>query len=197
MPHTSIKEVFLELKKYFPEWFVLAGVVMAIEWLYLSGDEKIVRYMACSLVVIPAIVLDYFKHRLYDWLTLMVFLAGILVNFYTYGATMNMLWNSLAGVACLGGIFTLVLIFFFGKIGLGDIKFAIALGTWLSWEEALIAFCLTFYIGFMVAVKHIIKCYITNEEIETVLPLGPAMAMGVLLAMILGQRLWEICGNLI
>jgi len=91
------------------------------------GSGKIDIFLtAVSVISGIAALTDLAKGRIYNWLTLPAFLAGMVYAGYERGAHG-------VGQAALGAFLGLVLygwMFFVGHLGGGDVKLLIALGAW-------------------------------------------------------------------
>lgn len=193
--HTQGRVVYQECKVHIHEVLLVMGIVAFLEVYFLPAGRGLFKCLAYSAATIPAAVLDYHKHRLYDWLVLPVMLMGYGVNLYLQGTASEAIVSSLGGSICLGGMFVLISMLFYGDMGLGDIKFAFALGAWLTWEEAIVAFCLTFYLAFVMVLKEFFAKALGKGSLQKEIPLGPMMAAGAWLTIIFGNSLMKWYGD--
>lgn len=89
---------------------------------------EFVPFLVISVCAIVASISDVREFRVYNALTFPCFFAGILFHSVTQGWTG--LGYSLGGAAL--GFIILILPYMLGGLGAGDVKFVMAMGTWLG-----------------------------------------------------------------
>lgn len=167
----------------------LAGAI-AVLW----ESQRLYIALAGVVAMVPAAYLDARYYRLYHRLT-----SGILAWGIGIAAIMDILGSAyqleaaLAGMACLGGLF-LLLYLLTEQLGFGDVCYGAALGTFLGWQGAMLAFVLTFALGMAAATREYLYYACHGRWRCRVLPLGPFMAGGAYITLLWGQELigWYI-----
>jgi leader peptidase (prepilin peptidase)/N-methyltransferase len=101
-------------------------------------------------------------------------------------------WSALArsalGAIALGVVFLVLFLLPGDGLGLGDVKLAVLLGGyagWLGWREVLLCAALPWLVNAPITLALLLSRRITRK---TMLPLGPAMLSGALLAILLSTE---------
>ncbi|SDL73522.1 leader peptidase (prepilin peptidase) / N-methyltransferase [Tessaracoccus oleiagri] len=139
---------------------------------------ELVAFAAAGTVIALLMVVDLLEHRLPDRLVAPAWLALVLPLTFTGD------WNGLgrallASVTCLVVYFALAWISPAG-MGLGDVKFAAVVGTflgWFGWSHVLWGTLLAFALNAVVSLLALIRGRRGSE-----LPFGPLMVVGAILA---------------
>ncbi|PIQ28141.1 prepilin peptidase [bacterium (Candidatus Blackallbacteria) CG17_big_fil_post_rev_8_21_14_2_50_48_46] len=87
-------------------------------------------YYGVILVGLIATVTDFWKRKIYNWLTLPAILAGLALNLWLTG--LPGLGNSFLGLLLGGGVF--LILGLMGMMAGGDIKLAAAIGALIGWK---------------------------------------------------------------
>lgn len=90
---------------------------------------------ALVLVLLVAVYTDWRWHRIYNWLTFPAMGLGLLLSLIMGGV--SGLLSSLAGAGLAAVVF--LLLYLFAKMGAGDLKLMVAIGTWLGYPLVIIA----------------------------------------------------------
>lgn len=118
-------------------------------------------------VLLLASAIDVFTRRIPNWLVLPFLLAGFVVRAWTDG--LSGAWFSLAGagLACLlFGVPCLL-----RGMGMGDLKLAVAVGSWIGPGQLFIAFIVTGIAGALIAIPYALwrgalgKCFDNTADL--------------------------------
>lgn len=153
----------------------------------LGAGCELVKALILTSFFIVITLIDYDHRLILDKVLACLAGAGILINLpaiHLPGSALGMLLGGLAG----GGLLLLIAIASRGGIGGGDIKFAAALGLWLSWQYTLVALLIAFIIGglgggLLLAFK--------IKKPQDYIPFGPFIAAGAWLSLLYGAVLIE------
>lgn len=133
-------------------------------------------FIVC-LIVISIIDIKYML--IYNRYIAIILLMSIGVNLI-YGEYYSVLW----GIAC-GLILLVFSLAYSGGMGGGDIKLAVAIGTWLGDERSLIAMTLSFFSGGIAAV--IILLLKGGQALKYHIPFAPFMTIGSISSLLWGR----------
>ncbi len=73
--------------------------------------------------------------------------------------------------------------------GFGDVKMAPAIGLLLMWPKTLVAVMLAFIIGALVG---IVLLVVRRKRFGQTLPFGPFLVLGIAIALLWGQKIWNM-----
>jgi len=153
----------------------------------LLPEGKGIFFMIMASLLILISIYDWRYRLIYDRLTALLLLLGLLPLSCGYMGWGEAVMGVVFGSGLLGGLRYLS----HGGVGMGDIKLVVSLGVWLGLENMilclLLASCLGVIYGGVVLGRHRI-CR------QTVLPFGPFLAVGALLAFGAGTIIWEGLG---
>jgi leader peptidase (prepilin peptidase)/N-methyltransferase len=154
----------------------------------VGARPELAVWLLVAPVVVLAAAVDRAVQRLPDVLTLplaVVVVAGLGVAAPLPGSAGDWTRALLAGVVLSGVYFVLFLINPSG-MGFGDVKLAIAIGVALGWYGWDVVFFGTF-VGFLLAAGYGLTLVVAGKAgRRTAVPFGPFMAMGALVALVLG-----------
>lgn len=132
------------------------------------------RIWFVTITLVVAAVIDGYKLKVPNWLTVPFILSGLVVGFLTGG------WAGL-GYAFLGMIVGLALLlpaYAIGGMGAGDVKLLAGVGAWIGTMDTLYAFCVSAVVGGIIAVlmvlyrgewkKHYYQFFAIGNEILTI-----------------------------
>ena len=100
------------------------------------------------LILIVAAYIDGKEFRVPNWLTFPMVISGLIFNVVTQG------WLGL-GFGLLGmivGLLCLIPLYAVGGMGAGDEKLMAGVGAWLGWQTTVFAFCLSTFVGAVMAI---------------------------------------------
>jgi len=142
--------------------------------------------LATTLLIVSFIDL---QHKIIpDVITLPGIVAGIVASLLI---TPVGIVSSILGVVLGGGLFFLIAVISRGGMGGGDIKLVAMIGAFLGWQAVLITIFLGAFTG---AVAGLILMLLGKKGRKDMVPFGPFLALGALLAMVWGQDmlLWYL-----
>ena len=165
---------------------VLAGAAIAA----IGSGWWTPLYAGCALAAVTAAAVDLAELRLPDVLVYPLLAAGVAVALTTAVADPSVqLWIPVVGAVSYGGWMLLVALAVPGSYGLGDVKLAAAVGLWtgtLSWTTLATAVL----IGQLLILASLLAARLprhgTGPRTSSDAPLGPALIVGALLAILLG-----------
>ncbi len=165
---------------------VLSGLTfLFLYWRFGFGLE-LPFYVIFSFFLIVIAFIDIETQLIHNRVLIALGLAGILLNYVLQVIP----WTEAAlGVAAGGG--SMLLFAWAGKVlfkkeamGMGDVKFSAAAGMFLGWKTILVAL----YTGFVLALITVLLLRLFNKlNLESRIPLGPFLASGLLLFILLGD----------
>ncbi|GAA4229636.1 leader peptidase (prepilin peptidase)/N-methyltransferase [Streptosporangium album] len=154
----------------------------------VASAGELAAYGWLAVVTVALVFVDAAVHRLPDRLTLSAYLgtaALLTVTALSGGRFDDLLRAGLGGLALAAFYLTLFLINPAG-MGLGDVKFAAALGTalgWLGWDTLVAGAFLGFVAGGLYGVALVI---LRRAGRKSEIPFGPFMAVGAFAAILAG-----------
>jgi leader peptidase (prepilin peptidase)/N-methyltransferase len=178
---------------------LVSGLLFALAvWKFgLSVTAVVYAAFFWVLVVLSVIDLD---HRLLPnrivLPALVVGWAGLVVAALATGES-DRLVGALMGAALFGGfLYAVTLVYSWVAksegMGLGDVKLALVLGTFLGYMGApgvvLVGMFLSFLVGTLVG---LVSIKVTGGDRKTAIPFGPSLAAGTVLAVFVGSPLLE------
>jgi leader peptidase (prepilin peptidase)/N-methyltransferase len=162
---------------------------MVITYLKFGWSWEFVAKTVLCLFLILIFFIDL-RHRIIpDVVTLPGIALGFLFSFFIKSPSVI---NSLIGILAGGVLFYLAavlgeLLFKKESMGGGDIKLAMMLGAFLGWQKIFLVFLISAVLGAMVGG---IALFFSKEVKETkMIPFGPFLALGSILAMFLGDMM--------
>jgi len=114
----------------------------------MQAESIPITYYVLVLVGIIATITDFWKRKIYNWLTLPSILIGLSLNGWFKGWTG--LGDSFLGLLLGGGIF--FILGMMGIMGGGDVKLAAAVGSLIGWKMTVSALYYAGIIGGIFAV---------------------------------------------
>ncbi|SEQ85251.1 leader peptidase (prepilin peptidase) / N-methyltransferase [Nitrosomonas sp. Nm51] len=139
-----------------------------------------------ALIALAAIDID--THLLPDDITLPLMWLGILVNMQTgFTNLQSAVIGAVAGYLSLWGVYWIFKLIT-GKegMGYGDFKLLAAIGAWLGWSILPLVILLSSLVGAIVGVGLIIAAKLHKD---IMMPFGPYLAGGALIALFWGQEI--------
>ena len=168
--------------------FITSALVVLTYLQFGWGWEFVAKSILCLLLI--AIFFIDLKHRIIpDVITLPGIALGLFFSFFVKSPSVL---NSFVGILVGGVLFYLSavlgeLLFKKESMGGGDIKLAIMLGAFLGWQKILLVFLLSAVLGTIVGTTAL---FFSKDVKETrMIPFGPFLALGSVLAIFLGDML--------
>lgn len=143
-------------------------------WLLLTG---------CLIVVFGADL----KYRIIpDQIVLLMVISGFLyLFFFDINQFLNNFFSALAAFL----IFLLLTVATKGKgMGLGDVKFAFAMGLVLGYPAVIVSFYLAFLTGAVFSLILVIK---GKKKMKSTIPFGPFLAAATYVSLLFGYSIWS------
>lgn len=147
----------------------------------LASLHLLLRLVFIALTIALALI-DYKTMRLPDKLTFPLFCLGLL-NAGLFGV--HSLAVSFFSALIAGGFLAFISMVFPGKLGLGDVKFVAALGSYLSFPYIFIAVFFASLIGSLVGGALIVM---RRADFQQQIPFGPYLTMGAILTLLWGTN---------
>ncbi len=171
--------------------YPLVEMLNALSYLYfytqygLSVSFAVYAFLSSALIVIFFIDLDH--QIIPDAITLPGMVIGLAVSFVPGGIG---ILNAFVGLLVGGGALYLIAMlgdWLFKKesMGGGDIKMAAMLGAFVGWQKVVLIFISSAVIGLAVSV--VIMLFSAHVRKHRVIPFGPFLAMGAVLAIVYGD----------
>ena len=168
--------------------FITSALIVITYLRYGLGWEFSAKAVL-GLLLVTVFFIDL-KHRIIpDVITLPAIFLGL---FFSLLAESPSVVNSLIGILAGGVLFYLSailgeLLFKKESLGGGDIKLAMMLGAFLGWQKLLLVFLLSALLGTMVGAAAML--FSKNVKETRMIPFGPFLALGSILAIFLGDML--------
>jgi leader peptidase (prepilin peptidase)/N-methyltransferase len=168
--------------------FVTSSLIVITYLRFGLGWQFAAITMLCLLLIV--IFFIDLKHRIIpDVITLPGIVLGFFFSFFVESPSVV---NSLVGIFVGGVLFYLSAVlgeFLFKKesMGGGDIKLAMMLGVFLGWQKILLVLLLSALLGTIVGTTALF--FSKNVKETRMIPFGPFLALGAILAVFLGDML--------
>jgi leader peptidase (prepilin peptidase)/N-methyltransferase len=144
-----------------------------------SVHSVVLILLATALLIVSFIDL---QHKIIpDIITLPGIIAGVVASLLL---TPVGVVSPILGVVLGGGLFFLIAVISRGGMGGGDIKLIAMIGAFLGWQAVLITIFLGAFTG---AVAGLTLMLLGKKGRKDMVPFGPFLALGALLAMVWGQ----------
>ena len=165
-----------------PLWLLLVGGILFTGGLQMRS----LCGAGFAAVLLWLSYLDVRDGLLYDVITLPFAAVGFL--FSLTGVLMPVANAVIGGTLC-GVLFYCLYIAARGGLGGGDVKFAVGLGVWLGWEDAVVAVWIAFLLGGIAALFLLVT---RRRGRRDGIPFGPFLALGGYVAFVAGSALWQL-----
>lgn len=169
----------------------LTGILFLLVYnKYLISLETIYYIILVSLLVIITFI-DIDHYIIPDGIIIFGIVTALILNIVGMGAPIK---DSVIGsVICGGGMLLLIhIIEFIVKkevMGGGDIKLFAMVGLFLGVKGGLLTIILSVYVGAIYGVGTIIYSKIKNKEYNSMIPYGPFISVGALIALLYGNNI--------
>ena len=160
---------------------ILVCWLVALAWIPILGQNvnNTGLILVFSWLIIPAAVLDYKYMMLYNRLLWPVFLIGVAVAMSINVFIPGYLLTNILGCLLFGSFMHFLRIISRGGMGLGDIKYAYAMGIWLNLEQVLVAIMLAYLLASLGSCLWVWWKGIKLSELGgCCIPFGPFIATG-------------------
>ena len=180
----------IKISAQYPLVEFLTGYIYLVLFLLYGLQLKAFVYMLlCSALIIISFI-DLKEQIIPDTISLPFTAIGFLLSFFLKDISPI---DSLLGILIGGGSLLLVAVvgsYLFKKeaMGGGDIKLAAMVGAFLGWQLTLLSLFLGFFFGAIYGLIILIKNKEKDEESDVV-PFGPFIALGTVLALFFGEAI--------
>jgi leader peptidase (prepilin peptidase) / N-methyltransferase len=144
------------------------------------------------LVVLTAIDLE---HKLLpNRIVFPAFIGGwtLLGAISLLNGELSRLWDGAVGALIFSGLLFVLAFIYPAGMGFGDVKLALVLGTFLGYEGGIGLVLAGMFFSFAVGgIAGITLIAVTKAGRKTAVPFGPALAMGTIAAVLVGQRVLD------
>ncbi len=159
---------------------------LALYLFYGIRFMTIVYMILCSVLIIISFI-DIKERIIPDVLSLPFIVIGFILSFFLRNLSPI---DSLLGILAGGGSLLLIAVagtYLFRKeaMGGGDVKLAAMIGAFLGWQLTLLSLFLGFFLGSVIGIAVLIK----NKGQSDIVPFGPFIAMGAIIAIFWGQNI--------
>lgn len=169
---------------------LLTGLLFAGVTYVVGLSPLLIAYLIFTAFMVVIIFIDYDHQLILDKVLLPFAVIGVIIN-YLFGNIVTMEpfgWNVLYGALTGGGILLAIAIgsLLIAKqegMGMGDVKFAAALGIWLGWQLTLEMLFLSFLFG---GIGGIVCLLFLGKGRKTMIPFGPYIAIAALTTVLYG-----------
>jgi leader peptidase (prepilin peptidase)/N-methyltransferase len=101
--------------------------------------------------------------------------------------------NILAGAGS-GGVFWLITKIYPQGLGFGDVKFVAALGVFLGFPNIILAIFIASFLGSIIGVSMLL---LQGKSMRQQIPFGPFLALGALIVLFWGERIFDLYWKLL
>ena len=170
----------------------ITSALVVITYLHFGWSWEFAAKTILCLLLIAIFFIDL-KHRIIpDVITLPGIALGLFFSFFVKSPSVV---NALIGILVGGVLFYLSavlgeLLFKKESMGGGDIKLAMMLGAFLGWQKILLVFLLSALLGTIVGTTALL--FSKNVKETRMIPFGPFLALGSILAIFLGDMLISV-----
>lgn len=162
--------------------FITGFMYLAAYLKFYNNWTTLLLWVFFSLLIVVTIIDLY--HRI---IPEGILLTGIVLGLPLAGLqSVDKLVSGLIGLLVAGIIMLIIAIISKGGMGGGDIKLSTVMGLYLGWQGVLLALFLAFLIG---GITGIFLLLTGRKGRKDVVPFGPYLALGGLLAVMWGQEL--------
>ena len=169
----------------YPGVELLTGLLLVGIYMRYGLGFNFFKYGILTLFLIVIALIDFDTTDVYSCVVYPGIAIGvmfIILEKVIYSAGMgNYIAGAAIGFLIIGGIYLLT-----GGFGAGDIEIAVLCGVFLGWKLEIYFILLSFILGGIVGVTLIIM---KKKSKTDYMPLGPSLAMGAYLVMIMGEEL--------
>ncbi|KKU25844.1 MAG: Type 4 prepilin-like protein leader peptide-processing enzyme PilD [Candidatus Magasanikbacteria bacterium GW2011_GWA2_46_17] len=165
------------------------GIIFALVVFYLSQNSELGYWSALRpLILVGFLSAIAIFDLLYGLIPTEVAWAGVFagvgLNFFTRQITIQ---SILIGAVVGGGFFAIQYALSRGRwIGGGDIRLGIMMGAWLGWPGIITGLGISYVLGAFVAILLLV---LKKKKWAGEIPFGPYLAVGTVVAMIVGEKL--------
>lgn len=169
----------------YPMVEVLTGFLLVGIYFRYGLTFHFFKYGILTLFLIVIALIDYDTTDVYSCVVYPGIAVGIifaiLERVIYSGSLGNYIIGAAIGFVIIGGIYILT-----GGFGAGDIEIAVLCGVFLGWKLEIYFILIAFIIGGAIGITLILM---KKKSKTDYMPLGPSLAMGAYIALIIGERM--------
>lgn len=169
----------------YPGVEVLTGLLWVGIYLRYGLTFEFFKYGVLTLFLIVIALIDYDTTDVYSCVVYTGIAVGaifaILERIIYSGSLINYVVAALIGLFIIGGIYLLT-----GGFGAGDIEIAVLCGVFLGWKLEIYFILISFIIGGAIGITLILM---KKKSKTDYMPLGPSLAIGAYVALLMGETL--------
>lgn len=184
----------------YPAIELATGALFGAAAARFGASVELVVYAAFFWVLVVLTVIDLEHKLLPNRIVLPTFVAGWagLTAAALVAGEPGRLWGALVGALIFGGFFFVVALIVPAGMGGGDVKLAFVLGTFLGYLDApALVLAGMFFAFFLGGVIGIVILMAMGGDRKTAVPFGPFLALGTVMAILVGDPIVEAyLGNL-
>ncbi len=171
----------------YPAIELVTALLLTAVYLKFGFTWEALIYGVVSFFLVIITVIDIQHQIIPDKITLPGIVFGLAAGSYLTGV-----WDSLFGFLLGGGLFYLLAVLSRGGMGGGDIKFIAGAGALLGWQKVL----LVIFSGAMLgSVIGLLLMAVKKKGRKSLIPFGPFLAAGTLIAIFFGNDLIALYFN--
>lgn len=169
----------------YPGVELLTGALLIGIYLSYGLSFEFFKYAVLTLFLIVIALIDYDTTDVYSCVVYPGIAMGIIFAIlervlYSSGFG-NYIIGAIIGLVIIGGIYLLT-----GGFGAGDVEIAVLCGVFLGWKLQIYFILVSFIIGGAIGVALIL---LKKKSKTDYMPLGPSLAMGAYLVLIIGETM--------
>lgn len=169
----------------YPGVELLTGALLIGIYLSYGLSFEFFKYAVLTLFLIVIALIDYDTTDVYSCVVYPGIAMGIIFAIlervlYSSGFG-NYIIGAIIGLVIIGGIYLLT-----GGFGAGDVEIAVLCGVFLGWKLQIYFILVSFIIGGAIGVVLIL---LKKKSKTDYMPLGPSLAMGAYLVLIIGETM--------
>ena len=162
---------------------LLTGLIFLWCYTVLGFSSQLIGALILSSFLIVITFIDYDHQLILDKVLFWLAVVGVFINrFIGNVGILDMLYASLLG----GGLLLLIAIVSRGGMGMGDVKFAAALGLWFGVQFTILTLFLSFVLG---GVGSVLLLLFKLKNRKDMIPFGPYIAIGAFISMLYGDAI--------
>lgn len=163
---------------------VLTGMLLTLTYIRYGFSFHFIKYSILILFLIVIAMIDYDTTDVYS----SVIYTGIFIGVVFFigekviysQSPLNYILGAIIGFVIIGGICLLT-----GGMGEGDIEIAALCGVYLGWKMEIYFILLSFIIGGTIAA---VLIFTKKKKKTDYIPLGPSLALGAYMVILLGEN---------
>nr|WP_092068120.1 A24 family peptidase [Dendrosporobacter quercicolus]NSL46952.1 prepilin peptidase [Dendrosporobacter quercicolus DSM 1736]SDL70285.1 leader peptidase (prepilin peptidase) / N-methyltransferase [Dendrosporobacter quercicolus] len=162
---------------------VLTGCLFVWCYALLGWSFLLIKALLFTAFMICITYIDYDHRLILDKVLVCLAGAGVIIEALLPSLGIG---SIAAGILAGGGILLLIAAVSGGGMGMGDVKFGLALGVWLGFPQILLLLFLAFLLGGSAGIV-VLACGLKTRK--DVIPFGPFLAAAAFFSLLFGQEI--------